>query len=110
MAMRITLRSLERKRLARLRRIETLSPWLQGTLVSTARVCGKPGCACHRGGSKHPVLFVTTAENGKTASLYVPRRMEAQVRVWVANYQKLKALLRELSDIQRQIVRLREPE
>lgn len=110
MAMNPTLRSLDRNRLRLLRKFEKLSPWLQGSLVSTARICGTPGCACHRGGPKHPVLFVTSSENGKTVSLYVPRKMESQVRKWVANYKKLKALLRELSDLQRQVVRFREPE
>ena len=108
--MKITHRNLEQKRLRLLRRIEKLSPWLQGSLVSTSRFCGKPGCSCHHEGSKHPVLFVTSTENGKTVSLYVPRNMEAQVRTWVANYKKFKILLKELSETQRQVVRLRELE
>ena len=85
-----------------------LHPWIEGSLVSTSRFCGKKNCACHHGGIKHPVLYVTWKEKGKTVSLYIPRKLENDVRRWVQNYRKLKELTREVSDIQKQIVRLRE--
>ena len=77
-------------------------------MVATARRCGKKGCACQRGGAKHPVLYVTGKEKGKTVSLYVPRAMEAEVRTWAANYRKLKALLKEIDGVSKAILRLRE--
>lgn len=85
-----------------------MDPWIQGSLVSTKRICGKPNCSCHHGGSKHPALFVTWKEQEKTLSLYVPRKLESEVKAWAGNYKRLKAVLREISGIQRQIVRLRE--
>jgi hypothetical protein len=54
------------------------------------------------------VLYVTWKEQGKTVSLYIPRKLENDVRRWVQNYRKLKNLTREVSDIQKQIIRLRE--
>lgn len=84
----------------------TLGPWLEGTLVATTRRCGKRTCRCHRGAG-HPVLYVTWKENGQTVSLYVPRAREDEVRAWVDNYRKLKALIRQVSVVQRQLVRLR---
>jgi hypothetical protein len=51
---------------------------------------------------------VTWKENGKTVSLYVPKGLETEVRAWVDNYRRLKEIVREVSNIQRQIVRLRE--
>jgi 5-formyltetrahydrofolate cyclo-ligase len=53
-------------------------------------------------------VYVTWKERGKTVSLYVPRKLEIDVRRWVKNYRKLKELIREVSDIQKQIIRLRE--
>jgi hypothetical protein len=100
--------SLEAKRSKPLRKIHTLIPWVEGSLVSTSRFCGKNNCACHHGGAKHPVLYVTWKEQGKTVSLYIPRKLEKDVRRWVQNYRKLKNLIREVSDIQKQIIRLRE--
>ena len=101
-------RTLEAKQLKPLQKITTLNPWIEGSFVSTSRFCGKKNCACHHGGSKHPVFYVTWKEKGKTVSLYVPRKLENDVRRWVQNYQKLKELIREVSDIQKQIIRLRE--
>ena len=100
-------RSLEKKREAPLHRILTLDPWMEGTLVATTRRCGKKNCACHKG-PKHPVAYVTWKENGKTVSLYVPKGLETEVRTWVENYKRLKEIIREVSNIQREIVRLRE--
>lgn len=106
--MKTVRRTLETKQLNPLRKMTSLSPWVEGSLVSTSRFCGKKNCACHQGGSKHPVVYVTWKENGKTVSLYVPRKLERDVRRWVNNYRKLKELVREVSDIQKQIIRLRE--
>ena len=101
-------RSLEVKRLKSLQKIHTLIPWIEGSLVSTSRFCGKRNCICHQEGPKHPVLYITWKENGKTVSLYVPRKLESEVMGWVQNYKKLKDLIREISEIQKQIIRLRE--
>ena len=89
-------------------KIASLGPWIEGTFVSTSRRCGKKNCACHQGGAKHPVLYLTWKEHGKTFSLYVPKRWETEVRAWVDNYKKLKALVREVTLLQRQMIGLRE--
>lgn len=73
-----------------------------------ARKCGKKTCACHRGGPKHPALFITWKEAGKTVSLYVPRNLEDTVREWSRNFKRLKGLIRQISDIQKEMIRLRE--
>jgi hypothetical protein len=100
--------TLEAKQIKPLQKITTLCPWIEGSLVSTSRFCGKKNCACHHEGPKHPVLYVTWKEKGKTVSLYVPRKLENDVRRWVRNYRKLKELTRQVSNIQKQIIRLRE--
>jgi len=99
---------LQTKRQALLRQLQNLGPWIEGTLVATTRKCGKEGCACHHNGPKHPVLFLTWKEAGKTISLYIPRQLESAVKEWAQNYKKLKALIRQVSEVQKQIVRLRE--
>ena len=99
---------LEAKRDKLIMRIAKLSPWIEGTVVTSSRICGKKNCACHRQGAKHPVLYVTWKEKGKTASLYVPRKLEGEVKRCGANYKKLRELIREISNIQKNIVRLRE--
>lgn len=100
--------ALGKKRNKLLKKVADFSPWIEGTLVKTTRICGRKSCACHTSGQKHPVMYVTWKENGKTVSLYVPRKMETEVKRWVENYRKLKELIRNISHIQKDIVRLRE--
>ncbi len=106
--MKTTKRALEVKKDKLISKIAELGPWIEGTIVTTTRICGKKNCACHKGTSKHPVMYVTWKENGKTVSLYVPRKLEDEVRRWGSNYKRLKKLVREISGIQKDIVRLRE--
>jgi len=106
--MKATYRTLEVKRRQLVNQIASLDPWIEGTFVSTSRRCGKKNCACHKGGAKHPVLYLTWKEKGKTLSLYVPRRWEAEVRRWVETYKKLKILIRQVTLLQRQVIGLRE--
>ena len=106
--MKTTHRFLEGKRRKVVNQIASLDPWIEGTFVSTSRRCGKKNCACHKGGARHPVLYLTWKENGKTLSLYVPKRWEDDVRRWVENYKKLKGLIREVTLLQRQVIGLRE--
>jgi hypothetical protein len=53
-------------------------------------------------------MYLTGKEKGRTVALYVPRKMEAEARRWSENYRQLKQLLRKISEVQRQILRLRE--
>jgi len=106
--MKITYRTLEAQRRRLISKITSVDPWIEGTFVSTSRRCGKKNCACHQGGIKHPVLYLTWKENGKTFSLYVSKRWEIDVRRWTENYKKLKVLIREVTLLQRQMIGLRE--
>lgn len=108
--MKTTRRTLEVQRRRVVNKIASLDPWIEGTFVSASRRCGKKNCACHQGGAKHPVLYLTWKQNGKTLSLYVPKRWEGEVKTWVENYKRLKALIREVTLIQRQMIGIREDE
>ena len=99
---------LEAQRRALIRRLSQLGPWIEGSLVSTARTCGKKSCACMNQGPKHPVMYITGKQKGKTVSLYIPRKLEAEVSTWLKNYKKAKELIRKISNVQKEIIRLRE--
>ena len=91
-----------------MKKIAGVGPWMEGTVVVTQRLCGRKNCICHTAGQKHPVMYVTWKEGGKTVSLYVPKARESEAREWADNYKKLKELLREVSVIHRQMIRLRD--
>ena len=101
-------KELEKRREEIVRRMSELGPWIQGSVVVVRRVCGQKGCACHRGGKKHPAMYLTGKAEGKTVALYVPRKLEGEAKTWAGNYKKLKQLIREVSEIQREILKLRE--
>jgi hypothetical protein len=105
-----TKRSLQAQGHRFIQQISSLGLWIEGTFVSTSRRCGKKNCACHQGGPKHPVLYLTWKEDGKTRSLYVPKNLQEEVKAWVDNYKKLKQLIRQVTLIQRQVIALREEE
>ena len=106
--MRTQRHQLEAQRQALIHQLSQLGPWIEGTLVSTVRTCGKKRCACMNQGPKHPVMYITGKKKGKTVSLYIPRKLEAEVSTWVRNYRKANELIREISNVQKQIIRLRE--
>ena len=100
-------KQLESKRRELMRQLSKLGPWIEGTLVNTVRTCGKKNCACMGQGPKHPVMYITGKQKGKTVSLYIPRKLESEVSTWVENYRKAKELIREISNVQKEIIRLR---
>jgi len=89
---------LHRMLATRLKRVAAVKPVLMATLVETHRVCGKASCRCRRG-FKHRAFQVTFKERGQSRSVYVPVDFTDEVRSWIDEYRRLKALLREISQL-----------
>ena len=105
------LSALLRKRTSLLRHLATVGPLIDGSLVTIARACGNPNCKCTRG-EKHQSLYLTykghrkaPGEAAKTKTLYVPVALEGEVRKWSRECTKVRELIRQLSEIQREIIR-----
>jgi len=86
----------DRSRLCQL--IGNREGFMHGSLIKMARTCGKATCKCQTQGAKHESCYVGQTCQRKTRMQAVPRRMEARVRQWVANYQRARKLLEQLSD------------
>jgi hypothetical protein len=99
---------LEAERRELMRQLKKIGPPIGDTVVVVQRRCGKTSCACHGDGPRHPALYVTWKEEGKTRALYVPRAMEAEVAHWADNHKELRALVRRITEVQKRILRLRE--
>jgi hypothetical protein len=84
---------------SRLRQLSSDGPILAASLAQVQKTCGQPTCACHQGGRKHQAYHLTLKEDGKTRTIYVPVDLVADVQTWVAEYQRLKALLQEISQL-----------
>ena len=80
---------------------------VRGTILERQRACGNPRCKCATG-QKHRAVYLMLREEGKLRQLYIPSGYEALVRQWVANQQKVKQLLKEISEVYWQKVKQRQ--
>ncbi len=54
--------------------------FLRGNTVTVKRVCGYPGCRCVLEGKKHVSMYVGKKQDGTTKMIYIPRRLEQEVK------------------------------
>jgi hypothetical protein len=53
----------------------------------------------------HQAHHLSFKEGGKTRTVYVPKDLVAEVQSWVAEYQRLKRLLSEVSQLSLALIR-----
>ncbi len=76
-----------------------------GSLTERYRKCGKPSCHCVRLGAQGhgPSWSLTRTAQGKTVTKIIPAAALEQTRAQVAEYQRFRALSRELVEISVQL-------
>jgi hypothetical protein len=91
-----------RKLLSEIQRLAEVA--IFGTLSTTYRTCGHPGCHCQRSGPKHgPHLNVSyRGKAGKTTGYYVPQAAQRATRRGVAAWEKLQKRLRQLAHMNKE--------
>jgi len=97
----------ERRGRSALARLGSQRGLLRGNLLERRRVCGRPNCKCARG-ELHAGLYLVFSEGGKLRQLFVPKRWEARVRLWVQDYHEVRRLLEEVSRLYVEKLRQRE--
>ena len=90
--------SRERQLRSSLAQLTSQAGLLRGSLSIRERLCGKPGCKCTRG-EKHISLYLVVSVGGKYRQLFVPKKLESQVRSWVENHRRVRGLLEAVSGI-----------
>src|SRR3954447_6620813 len=83
----------------RLKQLAPGKPVLAASLALVNKRCGRASCSCHHGGPLHQAHHLTFKEGGKTRTVYVPRDLLDEVRSWVQEHRRLKALLHEISQL-----------
>jgi len=104
MKQKLSIEMLRKRRDAKLRKLADTGPVLEGSLAEIGVKCGNPNCRCARG-QKHRSHILKREVRGKTRSLYVPVDMVEEARTWVNEYRRVRALLREVSELNREIIR-----
>jgi len=96
--------TLEVRRDAKLKRLARVGPVLEGSLARIRVTCGNPNCRCARG-EKHVSHILKRQLRGKTQSLYVPVDMVEDAHRWVNEYRRARQILRQISELNRAILR-----
>lgn len=80
-----------------------------GTLMSTYRKCGRPGCACSDDEEmRHgPYLIWTRKENGKTVTRSLPEKQATLCRQYMENFRRMESVIEEIKKISVQMIEQR---
>jgi hypothetical protein len=102
-------KALRQRQKAILRRLPPLQTILRGSLVERYKRCGKPGCKCANGPGHGPKYYLTVSYPKRRPEMdYVPADLQEKVKEYLENYRKVKGILEELSEINRELLRRRE--
>jgi hypothetical protein len=82
----------------RVKEFKLNGPFVAASLVSFRRECGRPGCHC-QSGEGHLAHHLTFKVKRKTHSVYVPQDLLPEVQQWVREHQRLKPLMRHISQL-----------
>jgi hypothetical protein len=84
---------------SRVKQLAAAGPVLAASLAQVNKRCGQPSCSCHHGGPLHQAHHLSFRQGGKTRTVYVPQDLLDEVRSWVQEHQRLKALTHEVSQL-----------
>ncbi len=98
----------ERELRSRLAQLVTSYGFARGNISVRHRACGRPSCRCARG-ELHPAVYLVASQNGKFRQLYIPKSLAETAEEWVDTYKLIRELLEELSQLQWDKLKRREP-
>jgi len=83
---------------------------LRGSLIERYKKCGKPGCKCAQGRGHGPKYYLSVSiPGGHPEMIYVPQDYVDRVKDYLANLAEARELLEEICEINRELMRRREP-
>ena len=96
---RLSLSPAERNFRSRLAQLVHDNWLLRGTLSVRSRKCGKATCHC-ASGELHASLYLIQSHDGKPRQLCIPKPWEPRVRQAVNDYQEMRRLIEEVSELE----------
>jgi hypothetical protein len=102
--------NLKRRRRQLLRKLPPLDSVLRGSLIERYKRCGNPNCKCANGQGHGPKYYLSVSYPGSSPRMdYVPQADYEQVSVSLANYTQIREILEQVSEINHELLRRREP-
>jgi len=86
-------------------KLQSVRPFVQGSVYDLLTRCGNPVCRCRREGPIHPITRLSWKEGGRTRTIKVPPELKEEVTAWVAEFKRVKELLKEFSNEQREFLK-----
>jgi hypothetical protein len=102
---KISSEELEARRKVLMRQLRRTGPVIEGSLAKVPRTCGNARCRCMQGGKKHEALILCKKVKGRSVATYIPKALHEQVRGWNQEHKKVKRILKEISEINEQLIR-----
>jgi hypothetical protein len=105
-----TTAQLKRRRSQLLRKLPPLDSALRGSLVERYKRCGNPNCRCANGPGHGPKYYLSVSYPGRNPQMdYVPQADYERVSQSLNNYTRIRDLLEEISEINHELIRRRQP-
>jgi hypothetical protein len=101
---------LRRRRRQLLRKLPPLDTVLRGSLIERYKRCGNPRCKCADGPGHGPKYYLSVSHAGESPQMdYIPQAEHALVSEYLANYSRVREILEEISQINQELLRRRQP-
>jgi len=99
--------ALATKRFQIWRSVVTIGDFVRGSVVVLRRPCRRDNCRLCREGKRHPATYLSMKEKGRTRLVYLTKERVPHARKMVHEWKRLEKLLREMSDTNAEMLRLR---
>ena len=101
--------SLLRRRKALAQQVAKLQPRvLRGSLIERYKRCGHPGCSCQQSQGHGPKYYLSVSQAGGRPQMdYVPEEYSQQVSQYLKNFQKVRQILEQICNLNRELLRRR---
>ena len=98
--------ALLRRRQALVKRLAGLEALiLRGSLIERYKRCGHPGCKCQQGQGHGPKYYLSVSQaGGRPERDYVPEEYRRQVADFLQNFQKVRQVLEQICNINRELL------
>ncbi len=95
-----------RKRTGLIKRLQEINPFINGSILDFARVCGNKNCKCAKG-AKHVSKYYSyrSKDKKRTDLIYIPKGILEEVNEWNQEYRRIKKIMEEICQIQREIIK-----
>jgi hypothetical protein len=101
---------LRRRRKQLLRGLPPLDAVMRGSLIERYKRCGNPRCRCANGPGHGPKYYLSVSHAGEAPQMdYVPQAQHDLVSEYLANYYRVREILEEVSQINQELLRRRQP-